>query len=643
MFKEIKKLLIGKPLKSEAISGEKLDVIRGLPILASDAISSVAYAGEEILWVLVPAIGLLAYKYMFYAAISIIILLFILVFSYRQTIDNYPNGGGAYIVAKDNLGTIPGLIAGSALSIDYILTVAVSASAGTSAITSAEPKLLGYKVTITLLLIIIMAMGNLRGVSESSKLFSLPTYLFIFTAIAMIIYGIIKVKLFNYVPKAALITQSTAFKDITVFLFLRAFAAGCTALTGVEAVSNGIPNFRKPEQKNAKKVLLLLALVVVVIFGGISYLATLYHAVPSLDRTVISQIASQVFGNGFMFYLVQISTALILIMAANTSFADLPLLLSVIAKDGYAPRQFVKRGDRLSFSNGIILLSVSAGFLTIIFRGETHYLLPLYAVGVFISFTLSQSGMVVKWAMEKHNGWVHKAFINGFGAFITFSTVLIIGYTKFVAGAWVVFLLIPAVMYIMLQTKNHYNETARQLSMADKEMPEINCEGVKHFIVPVEGVNKSVIKTLNYAKCLSKDIIAFHVSIDDDETRRLQNKWKQYNIDVPLIIKQSPYRSIVEPLISYINSEEHPSTCSDIVTVLIPQFIVNAWWGSILHNHTALFIKNSLLKNRKIAVITVPYIIKDKHGKWETYQNKCNEDTCNENNKDENIRNKNNK
>ncbi|MBW9158559.1 MULTISPECIES: APC family permease [Clostridium] len=633
MFRNIKRLLIGEPLKSEAIQGEKFNVIRGLPILASDAISSVAYAGEEILWVLVPAIGLLSYKYMFYAAISIIVLLFILVFSYRQTIDNYPNGGGAYIVAKDNLGTVPGLIAGSALSIDYILTVAVSASAGTSAITSAEPKLLAYKVIISLLLILIMTIGNLRGISESSKLFSLPTYLFIFTAIAMIIYGIIKVKLFNYVPQATSITQSAAFKDITILLFLRAFAAGCTALTGVEAVSNGIPSFIEPAQKNAKTVLLLLALVVVVIFGGISYLATLYHSVPSLDKTVISQIASQVFGNGFMFYLVQISTALILIMAANTSFSGLPLLLSVIARDGYAPRQFVKRGDRLSFSNGIILLSVSAGILTIIFRGETHYLLPLYAVGVFISFTLSQSGMAIKWVREKHTGWAHKAFINGFGAFITLITVLIIGYTKFVSGAWVVFILIPAIMYIMLQTKAHYNETAMQLSMEDKEMPEINCESVKHFIVPVEGVNKSVIKTLNYAKCLSKDIIAFHVSVDEEETEKLQKKWQQYNIDVPLVIKNSPYRSIVGPLISYINSEEHPSTCSDIVTVLIPQFIVSAWWGNILHNHTALFIKNSLLKNKKIAVITVPYIIKDKHSKWKTYQNKCDEDICNENKK----------
>jgi len=319
--------------------------------------------------------------------------------------------------------------------------------------------------------------------------------------------------------------------------------------------------------------------------------------------------------------MVQFTTTLILIMAANTAFSDFPLLLSVIARDGYAPRQFIKRGDRLSYSNGIVALCVVASLLVIIFRGETHYLLPLYAVGVFTSFTLSQSGMFLKWIKEKESGWRHKALINGLGAVVTFITAIIIGVTKFVHGAWIVFILIPMVMYMMRQIRMHYDDIANQLSMTTDALPEANCESVKHFIVPVQGVNKSVIKTINYAKCLSKDIVAFHISVDDEETEKLRMKWKKYNIDVPLVVRKSPYREIVGPLIEYIHSEEHSSKCGDIVTVVIPQFIVSEWWGTILHNHTALFIKNSLLQHRDIAVITVPYIIK---GKPKKCSGKCN-------------------
>jgi hypothetical protein len=310
-----------------------------------------------------------------------------------------------------------------------------------------------------------------------------------------------------------------------------------------------------------------------------------------------------------MFYVVQVTTAVILIMAANTAFSDLPLLLSVIARDGYAPRQFSHRGARLSFSNGIILITVTASLLIIIFRGETHYLLPLYAVGVFISFTLSQTGMFIKWIRQRQKGWIHIAFINGLGALLSVITVIIIGVTKFAAGAWVVMLLIPIVVSVMLKIKEHYNETAMQLSMENKDYPEADCESVKHFIVPIVSLNKSVIKTLNYAKCLSNDIVAFHVSVDDEETEKLQKKWKQYNIDIPLIIKTSPYRGVLEPLTNYIFSEEHPSKKGDIITVVLPQFVVNRWWGNVLHNQTAIFVRNALLQNKDIAVITVPYII----------------------------------
>ena len=412
----------------------------------------------------------MAYKYMFYAALCIVVLLFILVFSYRQTIDSYPCGGGAYIVAKDNLGTIPGLTAGASLTVDYILTVAVSISAGTAALTSAMPSLLSHKVLIALTMLLIITIGNLRGVKESSKLFGVPTYLFIFSCIVLIVTGIVRHFIFGYSP-APMYPVPKAIGDVTLFLFLRAFASGCTALSGIEAVSNGIPNFKAPSSKNAKAVLALLAFLILFIFGGLSFLATIYHPVPHADVTVFAQIAQQVFGKNIMFYIIQVTTALILVMAANTAYAGLPLLLSLMAQDGYVPRQFSQRGKRLSFSNGIIVLAVAAGILIIVFQGDTHLLLPLYAVGVFLSFTLSQVGMFLKWKRGKAPGWKHKALINGLGAIVTFITVILIGITKFVHGAWIVCIVIPLLVYFMMKIKNHYTNVADQLKLSLDQRP----------------------------------------------------------------------------------------------------------------------------------------------------------------------------
>lgn len=619
MLDSLKKILVGKPLKNDQLQTEKYNVPFGLSILSSDAISSVAYASEEILWVLVPVIGIAAYKYMFMDAIGIICLLLILVLSYRQTIASYPGGGGSYIVAKDNLGVIPGLIAGASLSVDYILTVAVSISAGTAAITSAFPFLFNHRITIALVFLIIIMIGNLRGISESARLFAFPPYLFIFSMLAMIVYGIYKVRVLGYVPTApANLPQQM--NDITLFLFLRAFASGCTALTGVEAVSNGIPNFKEPAVKNATKVLFLLAAIILIIFGGMSYLATIYHAVPSIDKTVISQIAEQIFGNSFMYYLIQASTAIILILAANTAFSGFPMLLAVIAKDGYAPRQLRQRGQRLSFSNGIIFLTSIAAALIIIFRGETHHLIPLYAVGVFVSFTLSQSGMVVKWFKTRlsDNKWLLKAGINGLGALVTFVTALIIAVTKFLSGAWIVIILIPAMIRFMLMIKEHYNYVAANLRLDPQHVPDLILSDYppKHFIVLVENLNKAVVKALEYAKCLSDDIVAFHVSIDAEETEKLKMRWEKYKIEIPLIIKESPYREIIKPLIEYIESDEYSSKWGEMVTVVLPQFVVNKPWENILHNQTSMFIRSTLLKHQienyaNISVISVPFLIEE--------------------------------
>ena len=602
--------LTGKSLKTQELKKEKFSVFWGLPIMSSDAISSVAYAGEEILWILVPAIGLLSYKYMLYASLLIVFLMFMLTFSYRQTIDAYPSGGGSYVVAKDNLGTTAGLIAGASLTIDYILTVAVSASAGTAAITSAAPFLLPHRVGITLGLIILLVIGNLRGVRESSKLFGIPTYLFIISVLSMIIWGIVKIHFMGYTP-VPLYKIPEASGNITLFLFLKAFAGGCTALTGIEAVSNGVPNFKEPSQKHAKMVLGLLALIVLLVFGGISYLATLYHAVPNSEVTVVAQISQQIFDKSIMFYVIQATTAVILVLAGNTAFAGLPLLLAFMARDGYAPRQFAKRGRRLNYSNGIVMLGLLSCILVIIFKGDTHYLIPLYAVGVFISFTLSQAGMFRRWIKSRGYAWRHKAAVNGLGALMTFVTAVIIGATKFAHGAWVVFILIPSVVYVMRKIKLHYTEAARQLKLPmDQKPKKIDFVSQKRYvIVPIDALNKSFLKALNYARTISDNIIIFHVSVDDAATEKLLKKWHQYGVDIPIVVKKSPYRSIVGPLVKFIESEEYAAGSKDTVTVVMPQFVVTKWWGNILHNQTSLFIKTMLLKRRNIAIVTVPYII----------------------------------
>ncbi|HEY8891743.1 MAG TPA: APC family permease [Clostridium sp.] len=612
MFSKLRELLIGKTLKTEELEGEKLNVFWGLPILSSDAVSSVAYAGEEILYVLIGVLGILAYKYMFYAALCVVVLLILLVLSYRQTIDSYPSGGGSYIVAKDNLGILPGLTAGASLTVDYVLTVAVSISAGTAAITSAIPSLLNHKVAIALIMLLILTIGNLRGTKESSKIFGVPTYLFIVSCIVLIISGVIRHFVFGYSPVPMYPIPKTM-GDITLFLFLRAFASGCTALSGVEAVSNGIPNFKEPSQKNAKAVLALLACLVLFIFGGLSFLATIYHPRPEMDVTVFAQIAQQVFGKGILFYIMQIATAFVLVMAANTAYAGLPLLLSIMAKDGYVPRQFSQRGKRLSFSNGIIVLAAAAGVLIVVFKGDTHLLLPLYAVGVFLSFTLSQVGMFLRWERSRTPGWKHKAAINGTGAIVTFITVILIGITKFFHGAWLVFIVVPLLVYFMVKIKKHYTEVALQIKLTLDQRPK---EGAvtnngQHVIILVDTLNKSFLKALNCARCLSKNVVAFHVSTDAVATEKLEKKWQEYNAGIPLIIEHSSYRDIMGPLMKFIESEGRASKHGETVTVVITQFVITKWWHNILHNQTGYFIKSMLYKNRNVAVLTVPYIIKE--------------------------------
>lgn len=612
MFKKIKSLVLGRALKTTELASEKFNVLWGLPILSSDAISSVAYASEEILLVLVPVLGVASYKSMIDIAIAIAALLFILVFSYRQTIDAYPHGGGSYIVASDNIGKIPGLIAASSLTIDYVLTVAVSTCSGTAAITSAIPSLLPHKIPIAIVLIGLLTIGNLRGMKDSSRLFGIPTYLFIVSIIIMIFTGIFKVIVLKETP-VALFPLKEATQDLTLLLFLKAFSSGCTALTGIEAVSDGIPNFKDPAQKNAKKVLGLLAIIVFVIFGGLSYLSTMYKAVPGQDVTVIAQIAIQVFGqNSIMFFVMQATTAIILILAANTAFSDLPLLLSILARDGYVPRQFGNRGKRLSFSNGIVVLFLVSSLLVFIFKASTHMLMPLYAVGVFISFTLSQFGMFRKWKKSKEGNWKHKALINGFGAAVTGVTCIIIGVSKFKHGAWIVLICIPILVTTMLRVRRHYTKVRENLKV-DKELNDliIKKPTINHVIVPVQTINKSFIKSLNYALIIGDNIEVYHVSTNEEETKKLIEKFGQLGIAAKLIIENAPYRNINEKLVAYVEEKHRQLLKHEVITIVMPQFIIHKWWHQALHNQTSLFLRTAMLKMRNVAIVTVPYIINE--------------------------------
>ncbi|AGX42051.1 APC family permease [Clostridium saccharobutylicum] len=612
MFKKIQSLLIGKALKTTELAGEKFNVIWGLPILSSDAISSVAYASEEILLVLVPVLGMYAYGSMIEIAIAISALLFVLIFSYRQIIDNYPHGGGSYIVASENIGKIPGLVAASSLMIDYVLTVAVSTCAGSAAITSAIPALLQHKALIAILLIGIITLGNLRGMKESARVFGTPTYLFILSIVIMIITGIFKVVILKEIPVQLYPLQQST-QDLTLLLFLKAFSSGCTALTGIEAVSDGIPNFKSPAQRNAKIVLAMLAGIVFIIFGGLSYLSTMYKAVPGQDITVIAQIAIQVFGqNSFMFFAVQATTAIILVLAANTAFSDLPLLLSILAKDGYVPRQLGSRGTRLSFSKGIIVLFLTSSFLVYIVDGSQHMLLSLYAVGVFISFTLSQFGMFKKWMKSKEGNWRHKAFINGLGATVTAATCIIIGIEKFAHGAWIVLICIPVIVTIMLRIRRHYNKVRDNLKI-DLHSNELIIKEArtKHVIVPVQTINKSFIKSLNYALTMGENIEVYHVSTNEEETKKLIKKYGELGIAAQLIIENAPYRNINDKLVAYVQEKHKQLKKNEVITIVMPQFIIHKWWHQTLHNQTSLFLRRSILKMRNVVIVIVPYIINE--------------------------------
>ena len=601
----LKRVLVGRPIPTSLDQHERLSRVTGLAVFASDALSSVAYATEAILLILVAA-GTAALGVSLPIALGIALLVAIVVTSFRQSILAYPKGGGAYVVTRENLGRYPSLVAGAALLIDYVLTVAVSVAAGIDAITSAIPPLLTHRVALCVTGVVVIALANLRGVRESGRLFAAPTYLFVGAYLAMIAWGLVQWLRGEVGPMPAPVGGHPATEALTVFLALRAFASGCAALTGIEAVSDGVPAFRPPEAQNARQVLAVLGLILIVLFVGITFLAYAFHVTPVPGETTNSQLARHVFGLSPFYYLVQGVTTLILVLAANTSFADFPRVASFLARDGFVPRQFANRGDRLAYSNGILILTVLSVALLVVFRGETHALIPLYAVGVFTSFTLSQASMVRRWLRLRPARWPWRVAISTLGAMTTGVVLVVVAATKFVDGAWIVIVLIAILIMTFVAIRQHYQDVARQLSLEGYDAP---AEMTHTVLVLVGDLHRGVVEALQYAQALSPSAKAVYVETDPERTRRLEEKWGRHGLGVPLVVLNSPYRSLLGPLLEYVDHlTGRPG--KHVVTMVIPEFIPARWWQHLLHNQTALLIKGALLFRRNVIVTDVPYHLK---------------------------------
>ncbi|HEY7035948.1 MAG TPA: APC family permease [Thermomicrobiales bacterium] len=609
-YGKVKRAVIGAPLTTAAAAHERLTKTKALAVLSSDALSSVAYATEEILRVLVLAgIGALALSLPIGAAI--VVLLVIVGISYRQTIKAYPHGGGSYIVAKDNLGELPALTAAAALLFGYVLTVAVSVSAGVAALVSAVPALRGHLVLLGLGFVALVTVVNLRGIRESGSVFAVPTYLFLVGIFATLAIGLTRSAAEGFpVHHPAPGTEvGAATGAVGLLLVLRAFSSGCAALTGVEAISDGVPAFQPPEWKNARTTLTWMISILAVTFAGITVLAHQYGAVPIAPddphyETVVSQIARRALGGeNPAYYYVQFATLAILILAANTAYSDFPRLASFLARDGYVPRQFGYRGDRLAFSTGIVTLGLLSGLLIAAFGGKTERLIPLYAFGVFTAFTLSESGMVARWRRLRESGWQRGLAINLAGATATGVVAIVFGVSNFVRGAWIVIVLIPVVILGFRAVHRHYARVADELA---DETPLAGREVVHTIVVPIAAVNRVAKQTLSYARSLSDNVTAVHVTDDEAAIGRMRDAWAKLGTDVPLVIIESPYRALVGPLLAYLDAVDRQRP-DDTVTVVLPEFVAGHWWEHLLHNQSALRLKAALLFRPDTVVISVPY------------------------------------
>jgi amino acid transporter len=604
----LRDFLMGPPLPTRDLETERLNKIRALAAFSPDALSSIAYANQEIYLGLVVA-GAAGLVYSWPIALVIVGLLAIVTLSYNQTIPTYPSGGGSYTVAHENLGSTMGLIAAAALLISYVLTAAVSLTAGVAALASAFPQVLDHRVAVSLIILLVVTLANLRGVREAGTLMAFPVYLFLGCYLIMIVYGIYIALLEG--PGDLTATAPTALVPVTTVLLLHTFASGCTALTGVEAISNGIPAFKPPSTRNAQKTLNIMGVLMGILFAGTIGLTVYFGVVAGTDETILSALTRRILGTGPLYYLVQISTLLILSVAANTSFNGFPRLASVLAKDRYLPNQFVHLGDRLVFSNGIMILSLLTGFLIVVFRGDSHALVPLFAVGAFLAFTLSQAGMVAHWFRERGRHWQLKAFINGLGATTTMVAMLIIAVNKFLEGAWMVIILIPALVILFQKIKLHYNEVSNELTLSGLP-PSLKPPPDPRVVIPISGVHRGVINAVLYARSISSQVTAVYVETDPEQTEKVRKTWDEWGLEVPLAVVPSPYRSLIGPLLDFLDETDRDHNDGERATVLLPEFVPVKWWHHLLHNQTATLLRLALLYNRRKfgytrAIIEVPF------------------------------------
>ncbi|WP_229727805.1 APC family permease [Mycetocola zhadangensis] len=626
----VKRLLLGEPLPTAKLEGQLLSKRLALPIFASDALSSVAYAPQELLMILTLG-GLAFLSFAPWVAACVVLLLLVVVASYRQLVKAYPSGGGDYEVAHKNLGERAGLVVASALLVDYVLTVAVSVASGVDNIISALPALNGWRIELAVGFVVILMAVNLRGVRESSKAFAVPTYLFIASVLLMLIVGLIRTA-FGDAPVASSAAYTVEGEDLSqaafILLLLRAFSSGCSALTGVEAVSNGVPAFRRPKVKNAQATLVLMGGTAIVLFAGLTAVALISQVHYAEDAchligfqncettpqpSLVAQVATAVFGaNSVLFYVIQAATACVLLLAANTAFNGFPLLGAVLARDSYAPKSLNTRGDRLVFSNGMIVLGLAACAILVVYRANLTQLIQLYIIGVFVSFTLGQAGMVRHWMGLLRGGCTNRSevwrglVVNAGGAVLTAVVLIVVTITKFTHGAWLVFVLMPVLYTLMLGVNRYYRDVETEIEV--DETTAFGADG-DHAIVLINKMQKPALKALDYALAARhQSIVAIHIAADEQTAQRLEQQWQEQNIRVPLIVLESPYRDFAVPIIRYIAKyrENHGPT---VVTVYLPQYIVGHWWESILHNRRANRIRQQLMLVHGVTIALVPWLL----------------------------------
>ncbi|OGO50174.1 MAG: hypothetical protein A2Z30_05205 [Chloroflexi bacterium RBG_16_64_43] len=611
-MRSLREFLIGPPIPTRRLASERLSKFRALAAFSPDALSSVAYANQEIYLGLVVA-GAAGLAFAWPIALGIGVLLGVLALSYSQTIHAYPSGGGSYTVARENLGTNWGLIAAAALLIDYVLTAAVSLTAGVAAIASAFPILWPWRVELALLILVIITVANLRGIRESGALMTVPVYLFLVTFLGMIAVGLVRAAFVDPAGSLA-VAAPPASLPLSLFLVMHTFASGCTALTGIEAISNGVPAFKPPESRNADRTLRVMAILMGALFLGSIFLTQHFAVIAGPNETILSALARRVLGGGPLYYVVQAATLLVLAVAANTSFAGFPRVTSILARDGFLPHPLSQLGDRLVYSNGMLLLASLSGVLIVVFRGDSHLLIPLFAVGVFLAFSLSQAGMVVHWVRQHGPRWPLKAVINGLGAATTIITLGIVGVSKFLDGAWIVILLIPILVFVFFTIRGHYRETRKELALP--AAPQAGAlPPPPRVILPISGVHRGILEALDFALSISRDVTAVYIEIHPGDARRIRDTWKDWGRDVPLKVLDSPYRSIVDPLMDYLDALDGQLAQGQQVVIIVPEFIPARWWQFWLHNQTAWLIKLALLYRRRRhghgrVIVDIPFYLR---------------------------------